>query len=284
MNIGIIGLGYVGKAIKDFFQKKDINIKTYDKFIIESSNVDNLKDLVMNTKVIFICVPTPMNEDGSCHTDIVEEVVSDINSLSIDFKRAVLIKSTVPPGTTFKLNQKNKNIDVMFNPEFLTEANFINDFVNQNRIIIGSDEGNFSVVNEIYKKCFPSIPIINTNSKTAEMVKYLTNTFLATKVSFANEMKSICDKLNIDYQDVINYSLYDSRLGDSHWNVPGPDGKDGFGGSCFPKDINSLITLCKNNDIDPKILQAAWDKNLTVRSEKDWEKLKGRAIVGNNKK
>ena len=111
------------------------------------------------------------------------------------------------------------------------------------------------------------------------MVKYFTNTFLATKVSFANEMKMISDKLNIDYDKVVEYSTYDERLGKSHWAVPGPDGHYGFGGSCFPKDINALIQMCQGLDIHPNVLVGVWETNLDVRPEEDWKELKGRAVV-----
>jgi UDPglucose 6-dehydrogenase len=111
------------------------------------------------------------------------------------------------------------------------------------------------------------------------MVKYLTNIFLATKVAFANEMKIACDAIGIDYKKVIEYSLHDHRLGQSHWDVPGPDGKLGFGGSCFPKDINALIHFFDRHGLDNKLLKSVWETNLKVRPERDWEKLKGRAIV-----
>ena len=110
------------------------------------------------------------------------------------------------------------------------------------------------------------------------MVKYTTNTFLTVKVSFANEIKQICDKVGVDYDKVTEYATYDDRLGYSHWSVPGPDGKYGFGGSCFPKDINALIAVCKKLDIPCETLSGAWDTNLKVRPEKDWEQLKGRAV------
>ena len=111
------------------------------------------------------------------------------------------------------------------------------------------------------------------------MVKYFTNTFLATKVSFANEMYQICGRLGIDYDTVVEYSTYDERLGKSHWAVPGPDGHYGFGGSCFPKDINALIHLGLELDMTPEVLMAAWETNLEVRPEEDWKELKGRAVV-----
>ena len=284
MKIGIVGQGYVGTAVRTVFEKH-YKCNTFD--IKQECNCNTLGELVTDSDIIFVCVPTPMNKDRSCNTDIVEDVISDINdSVNIDrlnhnsdTDKIVVIKSTVPPGTTDRLNKENDNITVIFNPEFLTEANFIEDFKNQNRIIIGGKRPATTRLRQIYSLVFPNVPIIKTGSKTAEMVKYFTNTFLATKVSFANEMNLICDKLGIDYDKVVEYSIYDERLGNSHWAVPGPDGHYGFGGSCFPKDINALIKVAEKMDIPANILSAAWDTNTLVRPEEDWKELKGRAVV-----
>tara|TARA_Y100001970_G_scaffold168897_1_gene206552 strand:+ start:33197 stop:34045 length:849 start_codon:yes stop_codon:yes gene_type:complete len=278
MKIGIIGQGYVGTAVKTIFEKY-YEISTFD--LNGDCSCNSLLELVELSEIIFVCVPTPMNLDGSCNFDIVESVVKDVDEMvDNDKSRKILaIKSTIPPGTTSELDEKYKNINIIFNPEFLTEANFINDFKNQNRIIIGGHKSSTSILKQIYSLVFPSIPIIITDSTTAEMIKYLTNTFLATKVSFANEMKIICDNLNVNYDEVIEYSMYDERIGESHWAVPGPDGKLGFGGSCFPKDINALAHICKKLDIPANVLFSAIKTNLSVRPEKDWEKLKGRAVI-----
>jgi UDP-glucose 6-dehydrogenase len=140
-------------------------------------------------------------------------------------------------------------------------------------------------------RAFPKVPIIKTSSSTAEMVKYATNCLLAVKVAFANEVAQICeeldkDGLNIDYDKVVEYIKFDKRLGETHWSVPGPvpthDGRyvRGFGGHCFPKDINALMSVAKHYNIKPTVLQAAWDKNLEVRppNDRDWEHQHGRAV------
>ena len=234
---------------------------------------------------IFICVPTPMNKNGKCNTNIVESVVSQLDTLSKSNDRKptdtiLIIKSTVPPGTTEILDKKYKNVKVCFSPEFLTEANFIEDFKNQSRIIIGGNRyTNTKIKSDIFVKAFPQATIVKTSSTIAEMVKYTTNTFLATKVSFANEIKQICDKLNIDYDKVVEYATYDDRLGKSHWAVPGPDGKFGFGGSCFPKDLNALIKLSEDFGMYLTTLNGVWHTNLRVRPEEDWKKLIGRAVT-----
>ena len=279
MRIGIVGQGYVGTAVRTVF-KKHYDVSTYD-INKELSTCETLHELVNTTDIVFVCVPTPMNPDGSCNLDIVNSVVRDINKTvnAGQDGKIVAIKSTVPPGTTDRLNKECKNITVIFNPEFLTEANFIEDFKNQNRIIIGGQRPASTKLRQVYSLAFPDATIVKTGSKTAEMVKYMTNTFLATKVSFANEMYNICSRLGIDYDKVVEYSTYDERLGKSHWAVPGPDGKMGFGGSCFPKDINALIQLGLELDMTPEVLIAAWHTNLEVRPEEDWKELKGRAVV-----
>ena len=279
MTIGIIGQGYVGTAIKSGFEKY-YELETYDKFSTSKSTV-NLHDLVLLSDVIFVCVPTPMNVDGSCHIGIVEEVISEVNEISISSESnpIVVLKSTVPPGTTDRLNKKCKGINIIFNPEFLTEANFIEDFKNQTRIILGGTRKGTNVLRQVYSKVFPTAHIIKTGSITAEMVKYMTNAYLATKVSFSNEIKQICDKLDIDYDKVVEYAILDERLGKTHLGVPGPDGDCGFGGHCLPKDINALISVAREFGIEPEVLEAVVETNDKVRKNRDWEDMKGRAVV-----
>ena len=277
MNVGIIGLGYVGSALKEGF-KEYHNIEIFD-VRPEISTCKSIDDLVSKAELIFLCVPTPMNKDGSSNLSIVKNVVDEIGSSKNLNNQILVIKSTIPPGTTEQLNQKYKNLQIVFNPEFLTEANFIEDFKNQNRIILGGSRPATTLLKQFYIKVFPNATIIKTGSSYAEMVKYIANTFLATKVSFANEMKMICDKLDVDYDKVIEYAIYDDRLGKSHWSVPGPDGRLGFGGSCFPKDINALIHRASELGIDSKLLKTAWEINLDVRPERDWELLEGRAVT-----
>jgi len=277
MIIGIVGQGYVGSAIKMGFQPH-YHVETYDKYDGFKSTVQ-LSDMVAECEVIFVCVPTPMNKDGSCHTDIVESVVQEIDEWTSryhkDIKPIVVIKSTVPPGTTEHLNKKYKNINVIFNPEFLTEMNFLEDFKNQTRIILGGTRKGTNKLRQVYSKVFPSATIVKTGSVTAEMVKYFVNCFLATKVSFANEMKQICDDIDIDYDKVVEYATYDERLGKSHWAVPGPDGELGFGGHCLPKDLSAIV----NAYDDMELLRAVLKVNDKVRKNRDWEEMKGRAVI-----
>ena len=287
MKIGIVGQGYVGTAVRTVFEKH-YDVLTYD-LDRKLSNCQTLEDLVRESNVIFVCVPTPMNKDRSCNTDIVEDVISDINdAVHIDrlnhnpkTDKIVVIKSTVPPGTTDRLHRKYKGVDVIFNPEFLTEANFFEDFKNQSRIILGGIRRGTTKLRQIYSKVFPNVTIVKTGAKHAEMVKYFTNCFLATKVSFANEMKMLCDKLNLDYDKVVEYATYDERLGKSHWAVPGPDGELGFGGHCLPKDLSALINVAVDNSLGLyiNVLSGVLETNDKVRKNRDWEDMRGRAVV-----
>jgi len=274
IKIGIVGQGFVGTAVKEGL-KDYFNIETFD--IIKDSSCDSLYELSNLSDVVFVCLPTPMESNGDCHLDIVENALLGLNT--IEKCKTIVVKSTIPPGTTKKWNEKFKNLQIVFNPEFLTEANSINDFKNQTRIIIGGPKRASSKVRRIFTKAFPKVKIIKTDSTYAEMVKYVTNSFLATKVSFANEMYQICEKLDIDYDKVVEYAIYDERLGYSHWNVPGPDGDFGYGGHCFPKDVKALISLAHDLNVSPRMLTATECKNNDVRTNRDWEKQEGRAVI-----
>lgn len=282
--IGVVGLGFVGTAVLEGF-KHAFNVVGYDKIkgmrhayrdgqtaeVFVGGQIDYL---LRNTdSPIFICVPTPMNADGSCHIDIVESVVAELNEKAPG--RVLVIKSTVVPGTTAKLNEKYKNVIVCFNPEFLTERAFIEDFKKQDRIIISGPHEGTKVLKQVYETAYPQVPVTKTDSTIAEMVKYMTNSFLATKVAFANEIEQMCSKLNIDYDKVVEYATKDKRLGSSHWAVPGPDGKRGFGGKCFCKDLNGIMSLAADLGVDVLTMKGAWETNLKVRPEKDWEEING---------
>ena len=280
--VGIVGQGFVGSAIREGLTSY-FNVETLDTDPKKETTCVSVEALVSKVdEIIFVCLPTPMKKNGRCDTTIVETVVSDINDSAKRLSKRVVavIKSTVEPGTTDRLNDRYEDIDIVFNPEFLTEANSFDDFKNQNRIIIGGPRPATTKVKTMYRKAFPRTPIIKTGPTTAETVKYFINCFLSTKVSFANEMKQVCDKIDVDFDKVVEYALYDNRIGKSHLSVPGPDGSLGFGGHCFPKDLNAIRHLAAECGIRPAVLTAVWDKNLEVRpqAERDWENMIGRAI------
>jgi len=279
--IGVIGQGFVGTAVKEGM-KNYYDVRTFD--INGNCNEPSLDELISQVKETFLCLPTPMKKSGECDLSIVRKCLNSISNIVEFYQKEnfiVIIKSTIPPGTTEQLNKEFKYLHIAFNPEFLTEANAVEDYKNQNRIIIGAERPYSSRVKQIFAKAFPKVPIIKTSSTIAETIKYVTNTFLSMKVSYANEIYKLCEGLNIDYDKVIEYARYDDRLGNSHWSVPGPDGDFGFGGHCFPKDIAALQYVMKTLDIDSTMLDATIKKNEMVRTDKDWEKQIGRAVSKN---
>ncbi len=278
MRIGIIGQGFVGNAIYQKFSKY-YDVKTYD---LDESKCNSTKYEVLGQEIIFICLPTPMNKDGSCNVSIITEELDGFDLLADNEEtvRIIVVKSTIPPGTTDKWNKQFKNLEIVFNPEFLTEANAVNDFENQTRIILGGNKDITTILKQLYSSIFrKTSKIIKTDAKTAELVKYVTNAFLSTKVSFANEIYDLCNGIDSDYDKVIEYATYDERLGLSHWGVPGPDGDRGFGGHCFPKDLSALINITEALNTRNNVLVATQKTNDEVRSNRDWERMKGRAVV-----
>ena len=289
MILGIIGQGFVGTAINNGL-KSHYEILTYD---LDANKCNSTHgDVCKKSEIILICVPTPMRKDGSCDTRILESAIDDVYNTFKDSQRKeapiLVIKSTVPPGTTDEIDAKYKDMKVLFSPEFLTEANSFEDFKNQNRIIVGvpnqdvdkvSPEGE-KVVNMFSKVVKEETHIMISTAKEAEMCKYFINCFLATKVIFANQMYDICKSAGLDYDVVKFLALLDPRIGKSHMMVPGPDGDRGFGGHCFPKDLSAMIKFGMDNNVpySSSFLQEVENYNKLVRNNRDWEKMKGRAV------
>lgn len=287
MKIGIIGQGFVGSAIREGL-KENYTILTYD---LDKNKCNSThKELCNNSDIVFVCVPTPMRIDGSCDTRILESAIDDVydECCKTGIFPILIIKSTVPPGTTDRIDAKYKDMKVLFSPEFLTEANSFEDFKNQNRIIVGVPNQDVDQVSSEAEKVIKMLSkvfkektyIMISTAKEAEMCKYFINCFLATKVIFANQMYDICKSAGLDYNVVKFLSLLDPRIGKSHMMVPGPDGDRGFGGHCFPKDLSALIKFGMDNNVPyaAKFLQEVKNYNTLVRENKDWEKMKGRAI------
>ncbi len=288
--IGIIGKGFVGSAVAQGFSQAvgyDAEILIYDKDPLKCQN--SLREVVEKSEIVFISVPTPANEDGSINLKILESCLNEISDeveKRKSYEPIFLIRSTVVPGTTSNLQKTFPNLKLVFNPEFLTERSAHFDFISQTRVVLGGEKENLDKVKELYQHRFgKNLSFIQTNYQSAELIKYVCNTFFATKISFLNEMKLLADKIDANWDEVIEGFLRDGRVGNSHSSVPGPDGKVGFGGSCFPKDIQALINFGDLNGIDLSVLKGAWKTNLKIRPEKDWEKLEGRAVTKNlNKK
>ena len=282
INIGIIGFGFVGSSVAYGFSAQtgfdQAELRIFDKNPAKSTHT--LDEVLKESDFIFLSVPTPSNVDGSINLSILESVIDEINTHGTKDGCVVLVRSMVIPGTTRRFQEKYKNVTLVFNPEFLTERSAKFDFINQARFILGGDPKDTSKVAKLFSTRFgSSTPTIQTNFETAEFIKYMNNCYFATKVSFMNEMKLIADKSGVDWQIAVDGFVRDGRVGHSHLAVPGPDGKCGFGGSCFPKDIQAMMSHAKDVGVEPSVLNGAWKTNLNVRPEKDWEKLLGRAII-----
>ena len=269
MKVGVIGNGFVGEAQAFAFSLSN-KVLIYD---IDPKRSFNTLEEVHKADFIFVCVPTPMKESGDQDISYIEEVFKHANRGPI-----YIIKSTIEPGTTNRLQQQYPDLNIVFSPEFLTERIAKLDMMMQARIIFGGDEGLTTRVQQLYEGRFMNRHFIHTDSTTAEFIKYMNNCFFATKVSLLNEYHRLAEVMGIDWKTAMHGFAADGRVGDSHMQVPGPDGKLGFGGACFPKDINAFIKLGKTNNLDMNVLEAAWKTNLEVRPEADWTKLKGRAV------
>jgi len=267
--VGIIGNGFVGESMAFAFSPTS-EVKIYD---INPLRSNCTLEEVHKCDYVFVCVPTPMNSEGVQDLSFIESVFKDAKEKSI-----YIIKSTVLPGTTKNLKYKYENIKIIFSPEFLTERTAKLDMLTQARIILGGDRNLTNKVEEIFNERFMNRNIIHTDSNTAEFIKYMNNTYFASKVSIMNEFYRLANLIGVNWEDALNGFVSDGRVADSHIHVPGPDGKLGFGGTCFPKDINALINMAKEKNVNMNILEAAWKTNLEVREEYDWEKMEGRAV------
>lgn len=289
MVVGIIGMGYVGTACYEGF-REHVKVETYDIDLNKNPTCKSIDELCDKSNILFVCVPTPSMPDGDCDTRIVERVISEINEYAISEitkSLIVVIKSTVKPVTTRRFHAMYPLLKVCFNPEFLTEANWKSDFLSQEYAIVGYDDDFKHVweVAELYRISL-HIPVYFVTSTEAEMIKYISNIFLASKVSLMNEFYSIVQHLNTltptKWDNIRNILMLDERIGETHLKVPGPDGHYGFGGTCFPKDIQALIQFASELGEDTPIMNAVWQRNITMdRAERDWEKDIGRAISKN---
>ena len=284
--IGVVGNGFVGGAVKFGFSPQvgcDAEVRVYDKNPDKSTH--SLEETVNKSDFIFLSVPTPANEDGSINIDIITSALEDINEVHDGKDNTIIIISTVIPGTTWALQQNYPQLNILFNPEFLTERSANFDFINQSRFIVGNsgaqlNQGKSEEFVDLIKDRFGDcVAVMETSYETAELIKYMSNCFFATKVSFMNEMYQIAEKIDANWDEAVSGFVSDGRIGHSHLGVPGHDGKFGFGGSCFPKDIQAMIDFAEMFGLNPSVLKGAWEKNLEVRSEQDWKELKGRAVI-----
>lgn len=303
--VGIIGRGFVGKATGLLFSKSRVICYDKDETLCVPMGL-TISEMVKQCNFIFICVPTPMeHETGKCSLSIIESVKKELDdSMKIInenvVKPHIFLRSTVPPTTCDKLG-------LNFMPEFLTEANWETDTINAKYLYFGinniiNNENEIDTIKEKLKwlitmgtSIIPSSnQTINTESslnmrecvfgstKGMELFKMFANSYLAMKVGFCNEIFQYTNKIGGThiYDELCNLVKNDVRIGNTHMKVPGPDGKYGFGGTCFPKDIHSLFYEMNNLGLETPITSAVIKRNEEIdRPEKDWEKSIGRAVI-----
>ena len=264
LKLAIVGHGFVGKATDWGFNKK------VEKFIVDPLLGTSVSDLqIFNPDIVFICVPTPMGDDGRQNSSIIEEVISE---LSTKCPNAIkVVKSTVLPGILEGLQKIDSKL--IYNPEFLREKHANKDFVNSEMIIFGGDRNIADIVSKAYlnnSRCITRNHIF-TDLKSASLVKYAINTFLASKVIFFNELHQLFLDLGVkdSWDSVIDAISRDSRIGDSHMNVPGHDGRKGFGGACFPKDSLALVKYAEGKNLELQLLKQTIKVNNKIRSKYD---------------
>jgi len=288
MKVGIVGCGIVGSSTVEIL-KNHHELYLYDKYkqgeVGGVKLIDDLEIVVCNAEVVFISVPTPMKISGEIDLSAINDTVAEISDLHLmgspDKSKVICIRSTAVSGTTDSLELKfgRKNLKFAFQPEFLTEANYIEDARHPDRIVIGANKQETALtIKKIYEEAGfteKTIVYLITDLKTSEMIKYACNCFLSTKVSFANEIYNICKHLGIEYETVKKALLMDRRIGKTHLNCPGTDQRFGFSGKCFPKDLNALIYLARERGYNPRLLEEVWETNLKVRKNKDWENIPG---------
>jgi UDPglucose 6-dehydrogenase len=259
-NIGIVGLGFVGNAIKESMDFSAVNIIAVDRDPQRSThNFTDLKDC----EGIFVAVPTPFGDDGECDTSILEEVLEKLNDL--EYSNVIISKCTAPPDVYKTLNEKYPNL--VHAPEFLTAANAVQDYANGTFCIIGGR------VRAYQREAERIIKIGQTNLENisycsiseASLSKYVINSFMATKVIFMNEIYRLSEKLGTDYNKIADMVTMDPRIGNSHMRVPGPDGAFGFGGACFPKDTSALLKFAEKFNVNLSVLDSAVHKNTLLR-------------------
>jgi len=267
--LGICGFGIVGEAFYEGF-RDFCDVKIYDKY----KQSDTLDSVCQNSSIIFICLPTPFNFSvGKIDLSIIDENIKKITKFTDNTDKIIVIKSTVVPGTTIEYQKKYPKTHFAFNPEFLRESTYIEDFKIPDRTIIGALNAQVALrLLGLYTKRFPGTKIFRTDPTTAEMVKYFANAMLGNIVIFNNVMFDICKALEISYEEVAKLVSEDRRF-NTLKNYFEVTTMRGYGGKCLPKDINALIGRAKELDVDVSFIEKMWNENLRIRKIQDWEEI-----------
>jgi len=257
--IGIIGYGMVGSAVGRVCHGAGYALSIFDKY----KALGKMSDVTKDTNLIFVCVPTPTYA-GVQDLDSLHLVLSELSDSN--YSNPIIIKCTVLPGITNGLSSAYPNLNLFHNPEFLREKTAVEDFLNQTAVIIsGKRIREFEKeMSDLFKRILPNAEILFFDeTMVTEMGKYIHNVFLATKVAFFNQVYEYCNNRGISYEAALTVAKSQGGVGAGHTTVPGPDGLRGFGGSCFPKDTEALLSSRKSAD-ELTILKEAvrYNKNL----------------------
>lgn len=259
MRVSIVGCGFVGGAVSHGFTHGDNKIQHIDpKYKTKVSDVKEFKP-----DLTFVCVPTP-TVNGRVDRSIIDTVTSELAEIDCGI---TVVKSTMTPDVASDVCEKR---GFVYNPEFLTQNNANYDFRNPQFHVFGGDYGKCKWVSNAYINNSRVNPCTTyyMSVKEASLVKYTINSFLATKVTWFNQLKDLCDSSGIDYNYIKDVVSHEKRVGSSHLAVPGYDGKRGFGGACFPKDTRALLTFAHDNVTSLSVLQEAVSFNsLNYRGE-----------------
>lgn len=259
--IGIIGYGFVGKAVAQL--QEAYHVEIYDPYVIGLET--NL--LAFQQDIVFVCVPTPVDSYGTYDLTIVEESAQKWSELR---KRdsILVIKSTISPGTVEKLCEKHDTDRIVHNPEFLTQRTAMQDFRKPVEVIVGGDRRCSFAVLDMYRGYYPighdEPKYVATSARIAELVKVVRNSYYATKVTFFNEVYEFASAMGIDYsefREIFTLGGNHPWVESQHTSVPGPDGMFGFGGKCLPKDAENLMNLAADNGVDMSLLRVAVEEN-----------------------
>lgn len=252
MKLVVAGFGFVGNAIYESF-KDVIDLEVIDPKLGERRIYD-----VQNVNGVICCVSTPQNTDGSCYVDNVIDVLKDTNS-SIP----VLIKSTISLQAYERIKSEFPDHNINFSPEFLRAISAVQDMKNLKHTIISSG-GSMDFWVDVFRKRYKNLIVLNYPIEECIAIKYFENSFLATKLSFYNEMYDFCKAYNIDYESVRTGLAYDTRIGFSHTTVDPENGFRGWGGHCFPKDTSALLKMAELKAVGLNTLEAAVKYNSTI--------------------
>lgn len=253
MKIGIIGCGVVGSAIAESYYNTKCEVSIYDP-------AKGYHHDVLDSDAVFVCVPSPSKEDGTCDTSMLESALDMLK----DYTNIIISKVTATPDIYKTLQEKFPKL--VHAPEFLTQANSVQDYLKGKLLVLGGETSACKEAQRVIYRAVQPPSVLITDIASASYFKYVVNSYLALKVVAMNQYAQLAEQLGIKWSGMSAMLEHDTRIGASHLKVPGPDGEFGFGGACFPKDITALLALANKNSVDMELLSNAVNINNTLRN------------------